>query len=340
LGRGPLLLSYIIRRLLSLIPTLLGVSIIVFLFLRMIPGDPALALAGEHASEENVERIREEFGLNKPLHEQYFTYVGKVLRGDLGRSILSRRPISEELKTRFPATIELSICALIVALVVGLPAGIISATKRNSIFDNIAMVGSLLGISMPIFWLGLMLNWFFAVQLGWLPSVTRLDANIELQRITNLLIVDSILTGNAEALLNAVQHLILPAVALGTIPMAIIARMTRSAMLEVLEQDYVRTARAKGLRERAVIIRHALGNALLPVITIVGLQVGVLLSGAVLTETIFAWPGIGRWLYLSILSRDYPIVQGMALFITILFLIVNLLVDISYAMVDPRIRYE
>jgi len=340
LGRGPLLLSYIIRRLLSLIPTLLGVSIIVFLFLRMIPGDPALALAGEHASEENVERIREEFGLNKPLHEQYFTYVGKVLRGDLGRSILSRRPISEELKTRFPATIELSICALIVALVVGLPAGIISATKRNSIFDNIAMVGSLLGISMPIFWLGLMLNWFFAVQLGWLPSVTRLDSGIELQRITNLLIIDSILTGNAEALLNAVQHLILPAVALGTIPMAIIARMTRSAMLEVLEQDYVRTARAKGLRERAVIIRHALGNALLPVITIVGLQVGVLLSGAVLTETIFAWPGIGRWLYLSILSRDYPIVQGMALFITILFLIVNLLVDISYAMVDPRIRYE
>ena len=339
MGRGPLLLSYIIRRLLSLIPTLLGVSIIVFLFLRMIPGDPALALAGEHASEENVERIREEFGLNKPLHEQYFTYVGKVLRGDLGRSILSRRPISEELKTRFPATIELSICALIVALVVGLPAGIISATKRNSIFDNIAMVGSLLGISMPIFWLGLMLNWFFAVQLGWLPSVTRLDSGIELQRITNLLIIDSILTGNAEALLNAVQHLILPAVALGTIPMAIIARMTRSAMLEVLEQDYVRTARAKGLRERAVIIRHALGNALLPVITIVGLQVGVLLSGAVLTETIFAWPGIGRWLYLSILSRDYPIVQGMALFITILFLIVNLLVDISYAMVDPRIRY-
>jgi peptide/nickel transport system permease protein len=334
------LLSYIIRRLLSLIPTLLGVSIIVFLFLRMIPGDPALALAGEHAKEENVERVREEFGLNKPLHEQYLTYMGKVLRGDLGRSVLSRRPISEELKTRFPATIELSMCALIVALVVGLPAGIISATKRNSIFDNIAMVGSLLGISMPIFWLGLMLNWFFAVQLGWLPSVTRLDSGIELQRITNLLIIDSILTGNAEALLNAIQHLILPAVALGTIPMAIIARMTRSAMLDVLEQDYVRTARAKGLIERVVIVRHALRNALLPVITIVGLQVGVLLSGAVLTETIFAWPGIGRWLYLSILSRDYPIVQGMALFITVLFLIVNLLVDISYAMVDPRIRYQ
>jgi peptide/nickel transport system permease protein len=334
------LLSYIIRRVLSLIPTLLGVSIIVFLFLRMIPGDPALALAGEHATDANLERIREEFGLNKPLHEQYLTYMGKVLRGDLGRSVLSRRPISEELKTRFPATIELSICALIVALVVGLPAGIISATKRNSIFDNIAMVGSLLGISMPIFWLGLMLNWFFAVQLGWLPSVTRLDSGIELQRITNLLVVDSILTGNAEALLNAIQHLILPAVALGTIPMAIIARMTRSAMLEVLEQDYVRTARAKGLIERVVIVRHALRNALLPVITIVGLQVGVLLSGAVLTETIFAWPGIGRWLYLSILSRDYPIVQGMALFITILFLIVNLLVDISYAMVDPRIRYQ
>jgi peptide/nickel transport system permease protein len=325
---------------LSLIPTLLGVSIIVFLFLRMIPGDPALALAGEHATEANVERIREQFGLNKPLHEQYLTYMGKVLRGDLGRSILSRRPIMDEIRVRFPATIELSVCALTVALVVGVPAGIISATRRNSIFDNIAMVGSLLGISMPIFWLGLMLNWFFAVQLGWLPSVTRLDAGIELQRITNLLIVDSIITGNAEALLNAIQHLILPAIALGTIPMAIIARMTRSAMLEVLEQDYVRTARAKGLRERVVIVRHALNNALLPVITIVGLQVGVLLSGAVLTETIFAWPGIGRWLYLSILSRDYPIVQGMALFITVLFLGINLLVDVSYALVDPRIRYE
>ena len=331
--------SYVIRRLLSLIPTLLGVSIIVFLFLRMIPGDPALALAGEHATEANVERIREQFGLNKPLHEQYFTYMGKVLRGDLGRSILSRRPIMDEIRVRFPATIELSVCALTVALVVGVPAGIISATKRNSIFDNVAMIGSLLGISMPIFWLGLMLNWFFAVQLGWLPSVTRLDAGVELQRITNLLIIDSLLTGNAEALLNAVQHLILPSVALGTIPMAIIARMTRSAMLEVLEQDYVRTARAKGLRERVVIIRHALKNALLPVITIVGLQVGVLLSGAVLTETIFAWPGIGRWLYLSILSRDYPIIQGMALFVTILFLVMNLLVDVSYAIVDPRIRY-
>lgn len=334
------MVSYIIRRLLSLIPTLLGVSIIVFLFLRMIPGDPALALAGEHATEANVQRIREEFGLNKPLHEQYFTYMGKVLRGDLGTSVLSRRPISDEVRARFPATIELSVCALTVALIVGLPAGIISATKRNSIFDNIAMVGSLMGISMPIFWLGLMLNWFFAVRLGWLPSVTRLDSGIELQRITNLLIVDSILTANPEALINAVKHLILPAVALGTIPMAIIARMTRSAMLEVLEQDYMRTARSKGLVERVVIVRHALKNALLPVITILGLQVGVLLSGAVLTETIFAWPGIGRWLYLSILSRDYPIVQGMALFITVIFLIVNLLVDLSYAVVDPRIRYE
>lgn len=332
--------SYIIRRLLSLIPTLLGVSIIVFLFLRMIPGDPALALAGEHATDANVERIREEFGLNKPLHEQYLTYMGKVLRGDLGRSVFNKRYVSDELRARFPATLELSVCALMVAMIVGVPAGIISATKRNSIFDNAAMVGSLLGISMPIFWLGLMLNWFFAVRLGWLPSVTRLDSGIELQRITNLIIVDSILTGNAHALINGIKHLILPAVALGTIPMAIIARMTRSAMLEVLEQDYVRTARAKGLAERVVTMRHALKNALLPVITILGLQVGLLLSGAVLTETIFAWPGIGRWLYLSILARDYPIVQGMALFIAMLFLLVNLLVDLSYALVDPRIRYQ
>jgi peptide/nickel transport system permease protein len=331
--------SYIIRRLLSLIPTLLGVSIIVFLFLRMIPGDPALALAGEHASEATVERIREEFGLNKPLYEQYLTYMGKILRGDLGRSVFNKRYVSDELRARFPATLELTACALLVAMIVGLPAGIISATKRNSIFDNAAMVGSLLGISMPIFWLGLMLNWFFAVRLGWLPSVTRLDADIQLQRITNLVIVDSLLTGNAQALINGIKHLILPAIALGTIPMAIIARMTRSAMLEVLEQDYVRTARAKGLAERVVTLKHALKNALLPVITILGLQVGLLLSGAVLTETIFAWPGIGRWLYLSILARDYPIVQGMALFITFLFLVVNLVVDLSYALVDPRIRY-
>jgi peptide/nickel transport system permease protein len=286
-----------------------------------------------------VERIREEFGLNKPLYEQYLTYMGKVLRGDLGRSVFNKRYVTDELLARFPATLELSACALMVAMIVGLPAGIISATKRNSIFDNAAMVGSLLGISMPIFWLGLMLNWFFAVRLGWLPSVTRLDSSIELHRITNLIIVDSLLTGNAEALLNGIKHLILPSVALGTIPMAIIARMTRSAMLEVLEQDYVRTARAKGLAERVVIFKHALKNALLPVITILGLQVGLLLSGAVLTETIFAWPGIGRWLYLSILARDYPIVQGMALFITFLFLMVNLLVDLSYALVDPRIRY-
>jgi peptide/nickel transport system permease protein len=334
------LISYVIRRVLSLVPTLLGVSIIVFLFLRMIPGDPALALAGEHASEANVERIREEFGLNKPLYEQYLLYMGKVLRGDLGTSVLSRRAIGDEVQARFPATLELSVCALAIALVVGLPAGIISATKRNSVFDNLAMIGSLLGISMPIFWLGLMLNWLFAVRLGWLPSVTRLDAGIHIQRITNLLVVDSILTANPEALINAIKHLILPSVALATIPMAIIARMTRSAMLEVLEQDYVRTARAKGLVERVVITRHALQNALLPVITILGLQVGLLLSGAVLTETIFAWPGIGRWLYLSILARDYPIVQGMALFITLIFLVVNLLVDLSYAMVDPRIRYE
>ncbi len=332
--------NYIIRRLLSLIPTLLGVSIIVFLFLRMIPGDPALALAGEHATDATLERVREEFGLNKPLHEQYLTYMGKVLRGDLGKSILSKRAISSEIRVRFPATLELSACALVVALAVGLPAGIISATRRNSVFDNAAMVGSLLGISMPIFWLGLMLNWFFAVRLGWLPSVTRLDAGIELQRITNLIIVDSILTGNSKALINGIRHLILPSMALGTIPMAIIARMTRSAMLEVLGQDYIRTARSKGLVERVVTVRHALKNALLPVITILGLQVGVLLSGAVLTETIFAWPGIGRWLYLSILARDYPIVQGMALFITVLFILVNLLVDISYALVDPRIRYE
>ncbi|HIQ06470.1 MAG TPA: ABC transporter permease, partial [Anaerolineae bacterium] len=289
--------QYILRRLLHMVPVLFGVSVLVFSFVHLIPGDPAVAMLGERASEENVTRIREQLGLDKPLYQQYLIFIGRFARGDLGRSIHSRNPISDELKRRFPATAELSLSAITIAVLLGIPAGIISAIKRNSIFDNLSMVGALMGVSMPIFWLGLMLLWLFAVKIPWFPTGTRLDVDIHLETRTNLYVLDSLLTGNWEALVNSLKHLILPSIALGTIPLATIARMTRSAMLEVLGQEYVRTAKAKGLPPRLVILRHALRNALLPVVTVIGLQVGLLLSGAILTETIFSWPGIGKWIY-------------------------------------------
>jgi len=334
------MLSYIIRRILSLIPVLIGVSIIVFLFIHMIPGDPVLAILGERASVENVERARHELGLDRPLWEQYFLYIGKIFHGDLGRSIRSNTPVAHEIVAKFPATVELSLFAMFIALIVGIPAGIISAAKRNSIFDNIAMIAALIGVSMPIFWLGLMLAFLFSIFLKWLPFSGRLDSTIIFSAKTNLLLLDSIIARNWVAFKNSLAHLILPSLALSTIPMAIIARMTRSCLLEELGQDYIRTARAKGLRENRVLLKHAMKNAFLPVITTIGLQAGTLLSGAILTETIFSWPGIGRWIYMAIQSRDYPIVQGAALLITLIYVLVNLLVDISYAFFDPRIRYQ
>jgi len=334
------LTRYIVRRLLSLIPTLLGVTILVFLFLHLIPGDPAVAMLGEHAAQENVERIRHELGLDRPLHEQYLLFLSRILRGDLGISIHRRIPIARELKQRFPATVELSVCAMLIATAVGIPAGVISATRRNSIFDALSMIGALIGVSMPIFWLGLMLVLFFAVKLPWFPIGHRLDVDIELKTITHFYVLDSILTSNWEALVNSLKHLALPSLALGTIPMAIIARITRSSMLEVLQQDYIRTAHAKGLAERTVIARHALKNAFLPIITVIGLQTGTLLAGAIMTEWIFSWAGIGQWVYQAILGRDYPVVQAGALLITVVFALINLIVDVSYAYFDPRIRYE
>ena len=347
---------YVVRRLLSLIPTLVGVTIVVFLLLRLIPGDPAVAMLGEHAAKENVERIREQLGLNRPLFldvqaleeggfkdftdSQYIRYVGRLVRGDLGDSIHRRNPIAEELKNRFPATVELALCAMLLAVLVGVPAGILAAARRNSLWDGISMVGALVGVSMPIFWLGLMLIMLFAVILGWLPAGGRLDPGIELETTTNFYIIDSIITGNGEALANTLEHLVMPVLALATIPMAIIARMTRSSLLDVLQEDYVRTAYGKGLRERTVLLRHALKNAFLPVITIIGLQTGTLLAGAILTETIFAWPGIGKWVYDAILGRDYPVVQSGTLLIALIFVVANLLVDLSYAYLDPRIRYD
>ena len=347
---------YIFRRLISVPITLLGVTIVIFLLLRLIPGDPAVAMLGEHAGKENVERIREQLGLNRPMFfdrdalaegdvsgffdSQYIRYLGRLGRGDLGNSIHRRIPIANELKQRFPATVELAACAMLLAVAIGLFAGIISAARRNSFWDGISMVGSLIGVSMPIFWLGLMLIMLFAVILNWFPIGGRLSHNVKLNTITNFFVLDSILTGNWPALWDVLRHLAMPVIALATIPMAIIARMTRSSMLEVLQQDYIRTAKAKGLREQVVLTRHALKNAFLPVITIIGLSTGSLLAGAILTETIFAWPGIGKWVYDAILGRDYPVVQGGTLLIALIFVLANLLVDVSYAYLDPRIHYE
>lgn len=347
---------FIFRRLLSIIPTLIGVTLIIFLFQRLIPGDPAVAMLGEHATEENVARIREQFGLNRPpfldrdalaegdlrgfFDSQYTRYFGRILRFDLGESIHKRIAVADTLKERFPATLELSLLAMILALVIGIPFGIASASRRNSALDGLTMVGSLIGVSMPIFWLGIMGIMLFSVILQWLPSGGRLSTGVEIQSITNLLLVDSLLTGNIQGFINALSHIILPAVALATIPAAIITRMTRSSMLDVLQEDYIRTASAKGLSRQIVLFRHALKNAFLPVVTIIGIQAGVLLAGAVLTETIFSWPGIGKWVYDAILGRDYPVVQGATLLIAIIFLLINLVVDLSYAFLDPRISYD
>lgn len=347
---------YIIRRLISLIPTLLGVTIVIFMFLRLVPGDPAIAMLGEHAATENVERIREQLGLNRPLFldrdalaegdlagffdSQYFRYLGRLARGDLGSSIHRRIPIAETLKERFPATVELALLSITIGVIVGVAAGIVSAARRNSIIDTTSMVGSLMGVSIPIYWLGLMLIMLFAVLLQVLPSGGRLGVEFDIPPVTRLYLVDSLLAGNSAAFVDALKHLALPAIALATHPMSIIARMTRSSMLEVLQEDYIRTAHAKGLREGVVLFRHALKNAFLPVITIIGLQTGTLLAGAILTETIFSWPGIGKWVYDAILGRDYPIVQGGTLLIAIIFVFANLIVDVSYAFLDPRIHYE
>ncbi|MCC6955625.1 MAG: ABC transporter permease [Anaerolineales bacterium] len=347
---------YILRRLISVIPTLIGVTFVIFMFQRLIPGDPAVAMLGEHAAKENVERIREQLGLNRPIFldrdslavgdlkaffdSQYIRYLGRLVRLDLGDSIHRRVPVAETLKQRFPATVELALLSMLIAIAVGIPVGIISAARRNSLIDGVSMMGSLVGVSMPIFWLGLMEIMLFAVILGWLPTGSRLSTGIQIKSITGLFLVDSLLTGNIPGFIDALKHIIMPAIALATIPMAIIARMTRSSMLDVMQEDYIRTATAKGLAERVVLFRHALKNAFLPVITIIGIQAGTLMAGAVLTETIFSWPGIGKWVYDAILGRDYPIVQGGTLLIALIFVFFNLLVDISYAFLDPRIHYD
>jgi peptide/nickel transport system permease protein len=331
------MLAYIIRRIFVIIPTLLGVSIIVFLMLHLMPGDPAELLMGERASEEALQEIREHLGLNEPLHVQYGLFLKQLMKGDLGETIWTRQKVWIEVKQRFPATIELSMVALFISCVLGMVLGIISATKQYSIFDYLSMLGALIGVSMPIFWLGLVFMLIFALNLGWLPMSSRLSVGIELETITNFYILDAVLTRNWPALKDALWHIIMPAFTLSTIPTAIIARMTRSSMLEVLRQDYIKTAKAKGLSQIKVIFKHALRNALIPVVTTIGLQFGVLLCGAILTETIFAWPGVGKWIYDAVMQRDYMVLRSGTLFLATIFILINLCVDVLYAVINPRI---
>jgi peptide/nickel transport system permease protein len=309
-------------------------------FLVRLTGDPSAFLVDQSATREEIAHTRHLLGLDRPLYEQYWIYLGKIVRGDLGVSIVRGDPVLTDLIRRFPATVELAVSAIILALLFGIPIGIVSAVWRRSLVDSLSRVWALTGVSMPIFWLGVMLAWVFGVELRWLPTGFRLGSDSSFEPWTNFLILDALLQRNWEVLSDALSHLILPAAALATIPLAVIARMTRASMLEVLARDYIRTAEAKGLTQAAVVLRHALRNALLPVLTVVGLQVGSLLAGAILTETIFSWPGIGRWVYESIGFRDYAIVQGASLFIAVIVVIVNLLTDLLYAFVDPRIKYD
>ena len=323
----------------QIIPVLLGVSIVVFFMVRAIPGDPAQIMLGQQATQEQVQQIRENMGLDKPIFVQYGLFLKDALRGDLGDSIVTGRPVTTELLTRLPATLELTAFAMLIAILVGIPVGVISAVRQYSLLDKSTSVLALTGISMPIFWLAMILVVIFGVNLELLPFPGRLDPTTGITAITGLVLVDSLLTLNFAGFWDGLLHLIMPALALATIPMAVIMRMTRSSMLEVMNEDYVRTARAKGVVPWRVVFKHALRNAMLPTITVIGLQTGLLMGGAIITETIFSWPGIGLYTYNSISSRDYASIQGVVLYAALLFVLINLLVDILYAILDPRVRY-
>lgn len=333
--------SFVMRRLGLLIPTFFGVTLLTFALIRLIPGDPVEVMMGERRVDPEMHaQAMERLGLNKPLYAQYLDYIGKLAKGDLGESLRTRTSVWDEFTTLFPATVELALAALILSGTLGLLAGVIAALKRGSLFDHGVMGLSLTGYSMPIFWWGLILIMFFSVSLGWTPVSGRIDLLYDIEPVTGFMLIDTLLSDEEGAFVNALRHLILPAIVLGTIPLAVIARMTRSAMLEVLREDYVRTARAKGLSPKRVVFVHALRNALIPVLTVFGLQVGALLAGAVLTETIFSWPGIGKWMIESIGARDYPVVQNGILLIACLVILVNFTVDILYGLANPRIRHQ
>ena len=332
------MLRFVVRRLFLLVPILIGLSLLVFFWIRALPGSPAEALLGERATPESIAQARAQYGLDDPLYQQYWRYMQTIGSGDLGTSIVSHRPITDELRERFPATIELAFSAMLFATLLGVPLGFFAAKRHGGVFDHSSLFASLIGVSIPIFFLAILLKWLFAVNLGWLPSVGRQDVLIDAEHPTNFYVLDGIITGNWNAAWDAAKHLILPAIALATIPLAIIARITRASVLDVQNEDYVRTARAKGLATRTVDRHHVLRNAMLPVTTIIGLQVGLLLSGAILTETVFAFPGLGSWLQTAIENRDYPVLQGGILFVALVVVVVNLLVDISYGMLNPRVR--
>jgi len=323
---------------LQIIPVLLGVSIVVFLMVRAIPGDPAQIMLGQQATQSQIQQVRENMGLDKPIFVQYGLFLKDALRGDLGDSTVTGRPVTTELIVRLPATFELTAFAMLIAVLVGVPVGVISAVKQYSVLDKTTSVLALTGISMPIFWLAMILVVIFGVNLELLPFPGRLDPTTAITSITGLVLVDSLLTLNFAGFWDGLLHLIMPALALGTIPMAVVMRMTRSSMLEVMNEDYVRTARAKGVVPWRVVFKHALRNAMLPTITVIGLQVGLLMGGAIITEIIFSWPGIGLYVYQSVGSRDYASIQGVVLYGALLFVLINLLVDVLYAILDPRVR--
>ncbi|MGK6313401.1 ABC transporter permease subunit [Neorhizobium sp. DT-125] len=332
--------GFLLRRLAVLIPTFIGVSIIAFSFIRLLPGDPVALLSGERVmSPERHALISQQLGLDRPLVIQYLDYLGGVLTGDFGSSIVSKQPILDQFWALFPATVELSFCAIVIAIVLGIPAGVIAAIKRGSIFDQGLMGIALVGYSMPIFWWGLLLIILFSGILQWAPVSGRISLMFFFPPVTGFMLIDSLLSGQKGAFASALSHLALPSIVLATIPLAVIARQTRSAMLEVLSEDYVRTARAKGLSPFRVVGIHALRNAMIPVITTIGLQIGVMLAGAILTETIFSWPGIGKWMVDSVFRRDYPVIQGGLLLIAGIIMLVNLIVDLLYGLINPRIRH-
>lgn len=334
------MLNYIGKRVLQLIPVLLGMSFIVFLIIRAIPGNPAQVILGQKASQEAIAAMEDKLGLNNPWYVQYFDYLKGLLTGDLGESLRTSQPISSEIWPYLAATIELAVFAMILAIIIGVNAGIISAWFQNSWFDYLAMVVALIGVSMPIFWLGLIEQWVFSLNLEWLPTSGREEVRNPISAITNFYLIDTLIQGRFDQFIVVVKHLILPGIALATIPTAIIARMTRSSMLEVMRSDYVRTARAKGQKMFLVVYKHALKNALIPVLTVIGLQTGLLLGGAILTETIFSWPGIGRYIYEAIGYRDYTVIQSGILVVAFMFVMINLIVDLLYTVIDKRIKYS
>ncbi len=334
------MLRYVAKRLLLLVPVLIGLSFLVFIFVRSLPGGPAIALLGERATEESVQAIERQLGLDQPLPVQYLRYARNLAGGNLGSSVLTRQPVSTELRQKFPATMELAIAAMLFAIGAGVPLGFVAAKRYQGVLDNASLVASLIGISFPVFFLALIMKYVFAVRLGWLPSIGRLDVTRSLAHPTGFYLLDAVLARDWDAFVDVLAHLLMPAIALGTIPLAIIARITRAATLDVLSEDYVRTARAKGLSGGVVNRRHVLRNALLPVVTVIGLQTGLLLTGAVLTETVFAWPGVGTWMLNAIRNRDYAVLQGGIVFFAFIVVLVNLVVDLSYALLNPRIRYR